>query len=1079
MAAHCLTLLGGFELRSAQGDRLRLPTRKCEALLAVLALDSPRPLAREGLAALLWSGADAASARASLRQSLSLLGKALGDAAPRAQGRHLLLDEGAIEVDALRVEQVALAEDADADTLARAAALVRGELLAGHALAEPAFDDWLQARRARQHELALRVLTRLPAALASAGRHEDALQAALSLVSMDPLHEAGHRGVMQAYARLGRRAAALRHYQVCVGVLQRELGTEPEAATRALYHELLRHRGDAEPGAPSAQGPILVQPVHESPLVARQAELQRLRDALHAARAGQGSVLTLQGEAGLGKTRLAEELSAQAAQAGLRVLAGRCLESQQLFPFAPWVEALRRAEVSKDEALLTDLGPAWRTELAALLPEATDETAPASAEASATARQARLFEAVIQVLARLVRRQPVLLVLEDLHWGDTPSLQLLATLARRGGDWPLLVLATLRDEELAGLPRLQQVLRDLAAAGPGAMRWTRLPLQPLTHGETSALVHALQRSTPAAAADEALLQRVWTLSEGNPLVVVEALRALPRDAAAWQGAGLSLPERVRELILDQVQRVGAQARRLLEVAAVAGRETDFALLQRAGAVGAQGAAAALEELVRRRLLCLVGESFDFSHARVRQAVLDALLPPRRRALHLALAHALEARPLPDPDSHDAQLAYHYDHTEQHAKALHHLVRHAQRAAHGGAHAQALDLLAKAQAHAARLPAATAASERRELLLRQARSLFFLGRFAEVLALLVPARAAIDAAHDPRISATYFLRLGSTRTYLGDHPGAVADAERALAEARACGDRATMGKAHFLLSLERFWDQPLQGVRHGRQAVAQLQRVGETWWTGQACWILGLNLSYRGRFAEGLAMEARAAQLAEQTSDRRLASYAAWTTGFIHTLAGELEPALAACRRSVALALDPLNRMTSLGILSLALVEHGDLDEALQALQEAVAQAVQFRIPQMHGLFLAFRAEAERLQGRREPALASAGQSVVVTQAAGYRYGLGWAQRVHARVLRDAGDLPAAIGQLRRAVATFDDMGAPFETARTRLELAGWLAQQGRDGAAQRLQASAWRALDALGLGRGREARAGGRPGAAP
>jgi DNA-binding SARP family transcriptional activator len=1053
-----LTLLGSFALHDEHGRVLRLPTRKAEALLAYLALAGRGPLRRDHLAALLWSGADAAAALASLRQCLSLIGKACGPGWVQGDGRDLQLAAARFTVDVPAFE-AALA-DVDLDTLAAVGAAYRGELLAGLALDEVAFDDWLQARRQRLHEQALRLFERLGDGLQAAGRIEPALQATLRLLELDPLHEQAHRRLMQLQASLGRRSAALRQYQVCVDVLRRELGTEPEPATRRLYHELLRMPAAQAGPAHGPQAAAAARPVHESPLVGRADELAALLAALDAARAGEGRLVLLLGEAGVGKTRLGDELAARAQDQGLRVLVGRCHESQRLLPLAPWTEALRLAGVAADGALLEALAP-WRADLASLLPELAPAAPPPPHEGSALARQARLFEALIQLLARLASGSPTLLLVEDLHWADAPSMGLLGALARRAGGWPLMLVASARQEELAASPRLQQILRELDSAPAGAMRLQRLPLQPLGREHTRRLVQAL-RGGGAGPVDN-LDERVWAISEGNPLVVVEAVRAAQASPGEWRASAPTLPERVRELILGQVQRLSPAARRVLALVALAGRETELPVLQDAAGLDLPRAAETLEELVRRRLLCLVGDAFDFSHARVRQAVSGTLLAPMRAAHHLALAQAIDALPEGSVAARTARLAFHYAQTDHHADAALHLGRQAQDAAHGGAHAQALELLAQARQHAARLPAAQAAALHRELLLRQARSLFFLGRFAELLERLVPEQAAIDAAGDPRTAAAFYLRLGSTRTYLGDHAGAVRDAQRALAEAASCDDSPTMGKAHFLLSLERFWDQPERGVWHGEQALQHLAGSGETWWTGQACWILGLNLSYRGRLTEGLAMEARAAVLADESADRRLASYAAWTTGFIHALAGDLDAALQACRRSVELALDPLNRMTSLGILSLTLVERRETDEALQHLAEAIAQAVQFRIPQMHGLFLAFRAEAERLRGQLGTARASVAAALSTTHEAGYRYGEGWAQRVAARIEHAAGDRAAALQHIARALQTFDGMGAPYEAARTRLEQALWLEQDGQLAAALAGAAAADEGLSALGL----------------
>lgn len=1024
-----LSLLGGFTLHGEDGRRLRLPTRKAQALLAYLALEGRAPLRRDHLAMLLWGGAEPAAALASLRQCLSLIGKVCGPGWVQGDGRELQLAAARFEVDVPAVEPAAAADDLEA--LAAASTAYRGELLAGLALDEPAFADWLQARRRHLHEQALRVFERLGENLLEAGHVEAALQATQQLLELDPLHEPAHRRLMRLQAGRGRRSAALRQYQVCVDVLQRELGTEPEPTTRRLYHELLRMPA-AEAGQAAPQPASAEQPVHEAPLVGRGDELAALLAVLDAARAGRGQLVLLVGEAGVGKTRLGDELAARAQDLGLRVLLGRCHESQHLLPLAPWVEALRLAGVAADGELLQTLAP-WRADLASLLPELAPASPAPAHEGSALARQARLFEALIQLLGRLASRSPILLRVEDLHWADAPSLGLLGALARRAGGWPLMLVTSARQEDLVASPRLQQILHELDAAPADAMRLRRMALQPLGREHTRRLVQALRGGAgPADDFDE----RIWAVSEGNPLVVVEAVRAARAGPDLGHTDAPTLPERVRDLILGQVQRLSPTARRVLTLVALAGRETELPVLQRAAGLDLPRVAETLEELVRRRLLCLVGDAFDFSHARVRQAVSGTLLAPVRAAHHLALAQAIDSLPEAGLAARTARLAFHYAQTDHHADAALHLARQAQDAAHGGAHAQALELLAQARERAARLPIPEAAALRRELLLRQARSLFFLGRFAELLQLLVPEQAAIDAAGDPRTAAAYYLRLGSTRTYLGDHAGAVRDAERALAEATSCDDRPTMGKAHFLLSLERFWDQPERGVWHGEQALQQLEGSGETWWTGQACWILGLNLSYRGRLEEGLAMEARAAVLADETADRRLASYAAWTTGFIHALAGDLDPALQACRRSVELALDPLNRMTSLGILSLTLVERREADEALQHLAEAIEQAVQFRIPQMHGLFLAFRAEAELLRGRLDTARASAAAAISITRDAGYRYGEGWAQRVAARIEMAAGDRAAARRFIAQALQTFDTMGAPYEAARTRREQDG-------------------------------------------
>jgi tetratricopeptide (TPR) repeat protein len=626
-------------------------------------------------------------------------------------------------------------------------------------------------------------------------------------------------------------------------------------------------------------------------------------------------------------------------------------------------------------------------------------------------------------------------------------------------DLPVMLLVTARGEELSAAPHLRRALQELEK-GEQLMR---LGLAPLSRGDTALLVRSLVRAGTGESTAARVAELAWQASEGNPFVVVESVRAIGDEAL--RGAVLSLPERVRDLIREHVERLSPAARKLLAVAAVAGRDFDFALLQRAGGLGEQEGSEALEELVRRQILCAVGEQFDFVHDRIRQVVDDDLLAPGRRALHAAIAEALEALHARDLAKAYDLLAYHYARTDRSEKAVIYLSRFAERAAHGGAHAEAIAALDDALGHLARYPETPGEQRRLELVFRKARSLFFLGRFAEVMGLLDPERQRVDAARSPRIAAAYYFRLGSTLTYLGEHARAAENAKRALAEASACADGAMAGKAHFLLALASFWADPAAGVRHGREAVKLLEATAERWWLGQACWVLGLNLAYGGRFAEGVAMEERARGLAEETSDRRLASYAAWTTGFIHTLAGDRDAAVSACRKSVGLSIDPLNRMTSLGMLALAHVERRDPEAAIPLLEEALPQAARFRIPQLHGLFLAFRGEAALQSGDRRAASELAAQGAQITRDAGYAYGLGWAQRILGRIARASGDTLGARARLEEAVQTFRAMGAPFETGRTHMELAELLESTASPALARVHAEAALKILEDLGLER--------------
>ena len=641
-----LTLFGGFQGRVGTASPLALPTRKTQALLAFLALPPGRSHSREKLAALLWGGTREPQARGGLRQSLFALRKAITTEPPalRIERETVVLDPSAADVDVAEFERAVA--DGTPTALERAVELYRGELLEGLALQEAPFEAWLLAERERLRELALEALAKLLRHHRTTGAREAALRAALRILALDILQEPVHRAVMRLYVELGRRAAALRQYQVCVGALQRELGIEPEPSTKQLYQEILRQRpspvaADVESSAPTSTVPAAMPAApnealpRELPLVGREAEIDQLREILRRAWAGQGHAVAVVGEAGVGKTRLLAEVAAEAARRGGRVLVGRCYEAEQILPFAAWVDALRAGHLEGDKELLETIEPIWRAEVARLLPELG---APGHSPAAGPVDYRRLFESVARLIGRLVVEGPVVLMLEDLHWGDEMSLRLLSFLGRRLTTWPILVVATIREEELAGTPIVRRVLEDLARG----KHFTELRLRPLSKEDTVTLVRTLTGAQSHADVAGQLAEQVWLISEGNPFAAVETVRALPEGFAAGASTKLAVPRRVREVISRHLESLSERARELTTVAAVIGREFDFALLCRAAGREESDAAEALEELVRRRVVQNVGERFDFTHDRIREVAYGGLLRERQRALHARIARAMAA-----------------------------------------------------------------------------------------------------------------------------------------------------------------------------------------------------------------------------------------------------------------------------------------------------------------------------------------------------------------------------------------------------------------------------------------------------
>jgi DNA-binding SARP family transcriptional activator/pimeloyl-ACP methyl ester carboxylesterase len=671
-----LNLLGGFEVRLEPGLPLTFRTQKAQALLAYLAVPLGRAHRREKLAALLWGAMRDEQARTGLRQALYDLRKNLGDAAGalRTEGETVSLDPTAVELDVTTFTRLAGREAPEA--LEEAALLYRGDFLEGFSVDEEPFETWLMDERERLRELALEALAKGLAHQRKTGALATALGTARQLLVIDRLQEPVHRTLMRLHAQLGQRAAALRQYQQCVIVLQRELGVEPELETKQLYQEILRQRATASGPPAGAAARTCARPLArarletqlaETPLIGREAPLAHIQAALRQAEAGSGRLVAVLGETGIGKSRLVEELIAQAARDNCRILFGRAYESDQILLFGPFVDAFRVDELVWDAAVMEALGPVWRAELSTLLPQFA--TAPAMPRLREQVDYRRLFECIAQLLQQLSAREPLLLVLEDLHWADELSVRLLAFLSRRVQTERIVIVFTAREEELADNPMLRRTLQDLSQQ----RQLSSVQLVALSQPETAALVGLLAPAQNATI--ELLGQQVWVATEGNPFMIVETMRGLQDGAAE----ALALPQRVREVIARRLERLVEGSRSLLSVAAVIGREFEFELLRRAAGCEGEATAEGVEELVRRRLLTAIGDRLDFTHHRIRDVAYDELLPWRRRRLHCRVAEAIEGLYADRlPDFWEA-LAEHFERGEQWTKAADYYLAVAERA----------------------------------------------------------------------------------------------------------------------------------------------------------------------------------------------------------------------------------------------------------------------------------------------------------------------------------------------------------------------------------------------------------------
>src|SRR5262244_1647457 len=752
MARLQLRLLGGFDLQAGPGQAVPIRLKKAQALLAYLACHPGQSRPRDKLATLLWPEMDDWQARANLRKVLFVLRRGLSVISPslRLDEDTVTLDTAALDVDVLAFQR--LARRADPEALQQAVDLYRGDLLEGLGVTEAPFEEWLAAERERLREFALEALAKL---LAHQTKSEasDAVATALRLLALDPLQEAVHRALMRLYVRDGRRDAALRQYQSCVDTLRRELSVEPEAETRQLYQEVLRSRATPSKATRTAMAHLevlasQVQPPSsplpdEAPMFGRQSELARLRHALDEALAGRGQLIAVLGEAGIGKSRLVNQVTVEAVKRGALALVSHGYQTEQTLAYGLWIDALRRGGVLDRDDVFNGVAVAWRIELARLFPElAQHDAPPGSSPEDAT----RLLEAVAHLIEGLAKAQPpLLLVLEDVHWADEASLRLTSVLSRRIPTWPILIVLTAREEEVAEMPVLRDLLR--------LPNMSRLPLGSLSQHDTTALAQSLAPRGRAVEAESALAERIWGASNGNPFVVVETLRALEQGARPTETAdALGLPERVRELVMVRLERLSARGQALLTLAAVIGREFEFELLQRASGLEAHEAADAVEELARRQMLRTMGDRFEVVHDWVREVVYGALLPGRRALLHRDVAQALEDIYAGDLEPHLTALGSHYRDGEVWDKAVTFLHRAGRQAMSRSANREAVGLFEQAIGSLGHLPRSQTTLEQAVDLRMDLRvALLALGQFDKMRAYVVEAEAlARDLADQHRL-----------------------------------------------------------------------------------------------------------------------------------------------------------------------------------------------------------------------------------------------------------------------------------------------------------------------------------------
>jgi DNA-binding SARP family transcriptional activator/tetratricopeptide (TPR) repeat protein len=674
-----IRLLGEFNI-VCEGSQVPTITRpRWQSLLAYLLLHRGIPQPRRHLAFVLWPDSSERQALTNLRHVLHHVLHLLPEPARFIDAAGPAVTWRADAPCTLDVSQfeAALAADRTADSLRAAIDLYRGELLPG------LYDDWLLPERERLHQAAIAACEELAARLEEQAEFAGVIAVAQHLLRLDPLREDTYRQLMRLHALHDDRAAAFHVYQRCVKVLQRELNVEPAPATRALAARILNM------AAPGAAAPPAGSRVRASlPLAGRAAEWSLLQECWRTAGRGRAELLVISGEAGVGKTRLAEELVDWVSRQGWPAAMARCYEAEGTLAFTPiadWMRALLPCISAADNCELPDF---WLSEVARVVPEVLVDRpglVPPGPLVEPWQRR-RFFEALARAV--LAAGSPMLLVIDDLQWSDRDTLEWLRFLMHFSPNSRLLVVGLLRPEEAAG----RQPLRELLSSLRQARQLTELEVRPLDRAVTAALAERMA----GRKLDQEMLDRVYRATEGNALFVLETTRALLAGADLAQG----LPSAVHAVIARRLEQLSPPARQLAGVAAVLGRSFSFRLLARASRMRDEDVVQGLDELWAKRIVRVQGsDDYDFTHDRLRDAAYDALSPARRRSLH---AHAAEALLETFAGAELAngmwgQVAVHFEKADLREQAIDYYWRAAEAARHLYSNVEAIDALQRALA----------------------------------------------------------------------------------------------------------------------------------------------------------------------------------------------------------------------------------------------------------------------------------------------------------------------------------------------------------------------------------------------
>jgi len=979
-------LLGSLRVEAGGGRSILVPGRPGD-LLGYLALyaSTGRAVSRDQVAFALWPDRSEPEARRALAGTVYRLRRLLptSGGGVHAEGGTLALRAGWIDLEAFD----AMAASADPSVREAALDLYAGDLL-------PSADaEWADAPRAAARDRFIGLLASLASHHEQAGEPAVALGLARRWATADPLDEAAHRAVMRLYARLDRHAAALDHFDALVTTLDAELGVPAQAETLDLARRI---RSERELLGRQASGPL--------PFIGRTEERSRLLAALDRASGGDGTLMVVIGEAGIGKSRLLAEIEGSAAWRGWQISYGRGEQFGSPAPFAPLSLALQAAiPRARREMLEALVDPIWRAGAALLVPELAVDDASIRIPSDV----GFLGHAIAEVLGGLGRLAPQLLLLDDVQWADQATWELLERLRPALAGMPVSIVVSGRSDELRNQPAARAALE----------RWDRervpwVELRGLAPDELEAMAIGLGRRDP----DPGEIAELASASAGNPLLAAALLQSGEALTAATPVPS-NLRASLDRLFEHRLAALSADALAALEAAAVIGQEFGYALWQDV-ASDVEDLASAAAQLERSGLLRIEGGSYGFAHDTLRSLVLWRTPSDRRRSLHAAAFGAVRR------DAPDAVMALLF-----HAEQIDDRDAIAELSARAGD--LALDSLSfdAAASHFGRALATLpddARGARYDALLGRVRALAVLARrdeqradlheFDDLARSLGGTACRIEAAR----------QLAEFHYAVGEYAAGEASVGPALQLATQANDlhaeAALLTIRGRVLREQGRLPEATEAVTSARDLYARLDDVH-----GSATTIeLLAGIAWRtGDHPEAVRQHAEAARLFEQTGDLRLAAASLNSVGSALWSLGRYEAAREVHERSLAMARQIGDRrvesdnLDNLGGVAWVLA---DFQRAIRLYSGALAIRRLASDPRGVAISLLNLGDTYASMGDVDRAVARYDEALEVDQAVGVRRNRATALQGKGKALSAAGRHEEALACLRTAAEIHAEIG---------------------------------------------------------